>query len=100
MTSQPSWPPPEDAFKDSSANLMILQRPWAAICRSARASLDMGLKPISLCRRRPFGPEGTAPEEAKRPSASSLFSPIYLLARTFSLSAIKRTACIVLPSCA
>ncbi|KAF7386623.1 hypothetical protein HZH66_011075 [Vespula vulgaris] len=27
MTSQPSWPPSQDTLKDSSANLMILQRP-------------------------------------------------------------------------
>lgn len=39
MTSQPSWPPLRGALKDSSANLMILQRPGLQSA-ARRRSLD------------------------------------------------------------
>lgn len=39
MTRQPSWPPPRAALKDSSANLMILQRPGLQSA-ARRRSLD------------------------------------------------------------
>lgn len=46
MTSQPSWPPLRGALKDSSANLMILQRPGLQSAARRRFSRH-GPSPIS-----------------------------------------------------